>query len=217
MHDGTRSGTTPSTTLDLLRIAQQLFGIAQNGLHFTADEYDLERYREIRKLAAVIAAGELGALPASIVAAYKCERGPATPKIDVRGALFRGDDLLLVRERADGLWSLPGGWADIGEPPSAAVEREIVEESGYVARVIKVIGIYDRSAHPHPPYPFYVYKLHFLCEIVSEGGRPTAEASAVEFFSEAYIPELSTARVTANQIAAAFAHHRRPELPTYFD
>jgi len=196
---------------------QRLQAIAHNGLHYAENDYDAERYQKIRDLAVEMAAAHTGASPEKIDDIYAQEDGYITPKVDVRGAVFKDDAILLVREKVDGLWSLPGGWADIGDAPSEAIEREIYEESGYEARAVKLIALYDRNQHDHDPYPFHAYKLFFLCELIGGEARATNETTDVAFFTEDALPPLSTTRVTEKQIARLFEHHRHPNLPTDFD
>ncbi len=149
------------------------------------------------------------------------EHGYATPKIDVRGAVFdAGDRLLMVREAADGgRWTLPGGWAEVNQTASESVLREIVEESGYQARVIKLALLQDRARQGHRPHqPFSIYKLFFLCACVGGTARDSLETSEARFFAEPDVPaDLSTGRTLPHQVARLFAHHRAPELPTEFD
>jgi ADP-ribose pyrophosphatase YjhB (NUDIX family) len=148
---------------------------------------------------------------------FSDQAGYATPKVDVRGAVFRDDAILLVRERSDGGWTLPGGWADVGDSPAAAVEREIAEESGYQARAVRLLAFYDRNKHGHPPYAFHAYKVFFLCELTGGEAQPGGETSEVGFFREDALPELSLTRVVPAQIARLFAHYRHPDWPADFD
>ena len=136
--------------------------------------------------------------------------------MDVRGVLIRDETVLLVRERSDGLWTLPGGWADVGDTPGHAVEREIQEESGYEAKAVKLLALYDRNLHGHPPMAFHVYKAFFRCEIT--GGSPalSSETDGVDFFALDALPPLSVERVTAKQIARFFDHARHPRLADGF-
>lgn len=196
---------------------KELQAIAQNGLTYGRDPYDLERYAALRQIAAEIAVRYTEVPLPTLQGLFAQEKGYATPKVDVRGAVFRDDTILLVRERSDGLWTLPGGWVDVNDPPSVAVEREIREESGYTARAVKLMAVYDRNRHNHPPNPFHIYKLFFLCEL--QGGAPShsTETDGVDFFRADQLPSLSTARVTAEQIARAFAHYHNPAWPTDFD
>src|SRR5581483_2836833 len=197
--------------------AQRIQAIAQTGLTFSHDMYDIERYEELRAIAAEIMAAYSGADVDMIRGLFAREVGYATPKIDVRGVVFRGGAILLVKERADGLWTLPGGWADVGDPPSAAVEREIAEESGYQARAVKLLALYDRNKHGHPPRPDHVYKLFFLCELLGGAPSTTMETDGVGFFREDQLPDLSVDRIMPAQIARMFEHLRHPEWPTDFD
>ncbi len=152
---------------------------------------------------------------------FEGEQGYATPKIDVRGAVFDAEDrLLMVRETADdGRWTLPGGWADVNQTASECVLREIDEESGYRARVIKLALLQDRARQGHRPSgPFSIYKLFFLCAVIGGAARGSLETSEVRFFAEPDLPtELSTGRTLPHQLARLFAHHRAPDLPTEFD
>ena len=191
--------------------------MAQSGLAFTQDPYDRERYGELQRLAADLLAGHLQIPPERAEAFWDAEEGYATPKVDVRGAVFDAGRVLLVRERADGRWTLPGGWVDVNDSPAEAVEREVREESGYQVRAVKLAALVDRRRHPHPPSVHHIYKLMFICELT--GGHPAAslETDAVEFFPVAALPELSTGRVLAPQIVRLYEHHLRRDLPTEFD
>lgn len=196
--------------------AAQLNAIAQNGLLYSHDPFDIERYISLRNIAAEILEAHTGVDAAQIRDFFAREEGYATPKVDVRGAVFRERTLLFVKERDDGLWSLPGGWADVGESPSEAVVREVVEESGYRARAVKMLAVYDRNKHAHPPIPHHAYRLFLRCELLSPAPAANPEAEA-RFFAEDAIPELSVMRVTREQIARLFEHYRHPEWPADFD
>ncbi|MCB0064944.1 MAG: NUDIX domain-containing protein, partial [Caldilineaceae bacterium] len=154
-----------------------------------------------------------------VLGLFRQEEGYATPKVDVRGAVFRGNKILLVKERSDGCWTLPGGWADIGDSPAVAVERELVEESGYRTRAIKLLALYDRNhpRHAHPPHLHHIYKLFFRCEIIGGTATTSNETDDVRFFDRAEIPPLSLTRIVPSQIARLFAHYDDPTLPTDFD
>jgi ADP-ribose pyrophosphatase YjhB (NUDIX family) len=191
---------------------------AQNRLTFAHDPYDIERYTAIRQIAAEMLAQGSRLSLAAIQDVLAQETGYATPKIDVRGVVFRDDQLLLVRERVDGTWTLPGGWADPGQSPVENVVREIHEESGFVARAQKILAVFDRAKHPHmPPFAFHVYKIFILCSLVGGKEAMSAETDGVGFFSKENLPELSISRVTPAQIHRMFEHHRNPALPTDFD
>ena len=197
--------------------ARKLQAIGQNGLAYSKDPFDIERFEELRELALEILQNYTDSDLPRIRDLFAGEHGHATPKVDVRGVVFNEDAILLVRERADGKWTLPGGWVDVNESPSESVIREVFEESGYQTKALKLLACYDRNRHPHPPHPYHVYKLFFYCEIL--GGSPSTsyETDGVDFFKQDAIPELSTGRVTSAQIDRFFEFLRSPDLPTDFD
>jgi ADP-ribose pyrophosphatase YjhB (NUDIX family) len=198
--------------------ARELQAIAQTGLHFTESDYDRERYRRVLEISIEIFANFSGESSALIRGLFNNQAGYATPKVDVRGVVFRHDKLLLVQERSDELWTLPGGWADVNDSPSEAVEREIVEESGFQAKVERVLAIFDRSKHGHePPFPFHVYKLFMLCRLEGGEARTTMETIGVDFFGENDIPPLSTSRVTREQIQFCFEAQKNSDTHCRFD
>ena len=202
-----------------LEWGQALQSIAQNGLAYCKNPFDIERYHEIQRIAAeMIAAHSGGIEPETILGLFELEEGYATPKVDVRGAVFRDGKIMLVRELLDeGRWTLPGGWADAGDTPGEAVEREIHEESGFEARAVKLAMVYERHRRGHPRIYFAVYKLFFLWEITGGAPASSLETRGVEFFAEDNLPELSIGRVTAEEIHTLFEHFRDPRLPTEFD
>ena len=197
--------------------ARRLQGIAQNGLTFAKDPFDRERYEQIRAIAAEIMAQHSGSTVERVLEVFWEGSGYATPKLDVRGVVFRGEELLLVKERADRLWTLPGGWIDVGEAPSQAVVREVLEESGYRTRATKLLAVYDKLRHPHPPGLHHAYKLFILCELLGGDAAVSAETEDVGFFGEDSIPPLSLSRITPSQIQRMFEHRRHPDWPTEFD
>jgi ADP-ribose pyrophosphatase YjhB (NUDIX family) len=196
----------------------RLQAIAQNGLTFARDPFDVERYTELRQIAAEMLAAETGAEVSAARAFFDKDSGYATPKVDVRGVVFRDGKMLLVRETSDGKWSLPGGWADPNESPAENVVREIFEETGFQTRALKLLAVFDRSKHPHEPtFPFHVYKLFLLCEIIGGAASRSSETDEIGFFGETEIPELSVTRVTAWQVQRMFEHARNRGLPTDID
>lgn len=209
---------------DILDPARKLLALAQSGLHFTKDPYDRERYEEVARLASSLLAaqaGGAGVSPEALLEIWRQDKGYVTPKIEVRGAVFRqeqGEDrVLLVRETIDGKWTLPGGWADVNEGPRQAIEKEIRQESGFEARAAKLAAVYDKQQHPHPPSLFHTWKLFFICDIT--GGAPalSLETDAVEFFPLDALPDLSLPRTVPAQILRMQKHHHDRSLPTEFD
>jgi ADP-ribose pyrophosphatase YjhB (NUDIX family) len=197
--------------------AHRLQAIAQSGLTYCKDKFDIQRYEKIRAIAAEIMADGSGQDAARVEKLFSEQTGYATPKIDVRVAAFRDSRILLVRELEDGCWTLPGGWADVGEAPSVAAAREAREESGYEMRITKLAAVFDRNLHGHPPYAFHAYKLFFVGELTGGAPKNSNETADAEFFREDQLPPLSVSRVTGSQIAHLFEHFRHPELPTSFD
>lgn len=197
---------------------RELQAIAQNGLSFSKNPFDIERFKAVRELAADILTSYSDTEPETIANIFSQDEGYATPKVDVRGAVFINEKILLVRELADGgRWTLPGGYADVTDTPAEAVTREIREESGYESRAIKLVAVYDRNKRGHPPYIFSIYKLFFLCEMTGGAPAQSIETGGVGFFAEDQLPELSLGRVTPAEIHTLFMHLRHPDLPTEFD
>lgn len=201
-----------------LQWTRRLQSVAQAGLTYAQNPYDLERYQEIRRVAAEIAAtGSLQRVDA-VEAFFASQRGYPTPKVDVRAAVISEGRILLVRELDDGRWALPGGWADVGESAGEAVVRETREEAGLEVCPEKVIALYERERRGHPPHPEFSYKVFFACRVCGvPAPRGGAETEAADFFDHGALPPLSVARVTAEEIALAFAHQRDPGRPTDFD
>src|ERR1700738_4585093 len=198
--------------------ARELQAIAKTGLHFSESEYDRERYEKILQISVEIFAEYSGQSPSLIQGLFENQSGYATPKVDVRGVVFQSGRLLLVRERTDGLWTLPGGWADVNDSPSEAVEREVLEESGFQAKAERLLAVLDRAKHGNePPFPFHVYKLFILCRLAGGEAKATMETTGVEFVGENEIPPLSVSRVTREQIQFCFDARKNPDGPCRFD
>lgn len=206
-------------SLQGLKWAQQLQAIAQNGLTYSQNFYDIERFEQLQKIAAEMMANYTQLEPSEVLVQFREQMGYATPKVDVRGVVFQADKLLLVKEREDNAWTLPGGWADVGDSPSEAVVREVYEESGYQTQVVKLLALYDRNhpRHNHPPHPNHIYKLFFQCELIGGASADSFETGEATFFGESEIPDLSLTRVVPSQITQLFQYYRNPALPTDFD
>jgi ADP-ribose pyrophosphatase YjhB (NUDIX family) len=205
---------------DWLAWTRELQAIAQTGLAFVRDPYDRERYEMLRSLASKMMAAHTSTPAARIETLFENETGYATPKIDVRGAVF--DDrnrILLVRELADGgRWTLPGGWADVNLTAAESVIKETREESGFEVRVRKLAAVWDRARQGHPHGVFSCLKLFFVCDIVGGAATIGLETSEVAWFPEGELPDdLSLGRVLPCQLRRMFAHARDPLLPTEFD
>ena len=197
--------------------SRELQAIAQTGLTYASDPFDIERYEQVREVAARILAQHVDLSAEEALAQLRNETGHATPKVDVRGVVFRDDRILLVRERLDGLWTLPGGWADVNESASEATVREVKEESGYDTVATSLLAVWDRRMHGHPPSRHHAYKMFFRCELIGGSPATSIETTGAEFFAEDTLPPLSVGRVTTQQIGRLFEHLRDPGLPTDFD
>jgi ADP-ribose pyrophosphatase YjhB (NUDIX family) len=203
---------------DWLARVKRLRAIAQTGLAYSQDPYDLERYQELQGHAEQMLAALANTSPQRIHDLYLPDTGYPTPKIDVRGGVFRDGRILLVQERADACWALPGGWADEDEAPRGCIEREVMEESGYVVRADRLVAVKDRHLHPYQASTLHrVYKLMFLCELLGGAAATSIETSGAEFFAPDQLPELSLGRTIPDDIRLLLAHHSEPGMPCYVD
>jgi ADP-ribose pyrophosphatase YjhB (NUDIX family) len=193
----------PRRTLDLVR---RLHALARTGQHFCRDEYDRQRYVEIEEIAAELLADGPPVDREALLAIWRHESGYVTPKMEVRGAAFRDGKVLLVREAVDGRWTLPGGWADVNESPSQAIEKEIEQESGFLARAVKLAALWDRARHDHGPSLHHGWKAFFLCELTGGEARGSYETDAVDFFDPEDLPPMSLGRSTPRQVARMREH-----------
>lgn len=200
-----------------LGLARELHAIAQTGGHFSKNDFDTQRYDRLRVMASELMALGSGSAVERIAHLFAQDVGYATPRTAVRGACFREDKILLVRELTDGKWAMPGGWCDVNQTPKECVEREIWEESGYTARAVKLAAVWDRSRHNPTPYPFSIYKMFFICELTGGAPQTSIETSEIGFFAEDQLPELSPGRNQPYQVRRMFAHYRETDLPTEFD
>lgn len=200
-----------------IKWAMEIQALAQNGLTFTQCQFDEERYTRLMEIAAEMMAESSTQSVESILGLFNQEKGYATPKIDVRGAIFHDHQVLLVQERSDKKWTLPGGWADVNISPALNIQKEIREESGLEVKVKKLIAVYDKFKHDHPLQWPHTYKCFFLCEWISGEPTPSIETEDVAFFKLNELPALSMARVTPKQIARCYDHYIHFDLPTDFD
>ncbi len=200
-----------------LEWAREIQALAQTGYQYAHDDYQRARSRRLMEIAAEIIHEQTGTELEPIVRAFHSQVGYATPKVDVRAAVFKDGKLLMVRERMDGGWTMPGGWADVGDIPSQAAEREALEEAGFRVRARKVVGIYDAN-RIEPAELFHAFKIIFLCDLIDGEARPSNETSEVAFFARSEIPSpLSGERTRPRHIEDAFASIENPDCPTAFD
>lgn len=198
--------------------AQRLQALSQSGLAYNQNNpFEIERFEAVSKIAAEMMAANSNLDDTLLQALFAGQKGYATPKIDVRGVVFKDNKILLVRELSDGGWTLPGGFADVGDSPSQAVEREVREESGFEVKAEKLLALFDRTRQGHPPYIFHLYKIFFLCRLLGGAAANSVETEGAAFFGKDELPPLSIARVLPKQIQRFFDHLEHPEWPTDFD
>lgn len=197
--------------------AKRIQALSQSGLTFSKDKFDIERYEELRKISAEIISAYTDTKMEKIPDLFMNETGYQTPKVDVRGVVFKGEKILLVHERDDDKWSLPGGYCEIGSSPSENVVKEVKEESGFQVHPYKLLAVLDMDKHPHPPHPYQIYKIFIQCELLGGKAVGGLETKGVGFFSKDELPPLSTPRNTPSQIQMLFEFLRDEEKPPLFD
>ena len=167
-----------------LNLIKRINAIADTGLVYAEGDYDRERYEELKKISLELMA-QVSERPLEVLQDFLLPKSEyPTPKVDVRGfVLNEKDELLMAKESVDGKWTIPGGWADIGSTPSEVVKKEIQEETGLTARVVRLLAVYDKRVHPHPPEPYYIYKLNFLCQVTGGMLEPGFDMLDAQFFS----------------------------------
>ena len=200
-----------------LEWARQIQQLCQTGLAFSESDYDTERYKQLTKIAAEIVSSYSGLNDTALYENLLAHPGYATPKVDIRAAVIENNKLLLVQEKMDNKWAMPGGWADVCEAPSEAIIRETKEESGLDVIPKKIIGIYDANRGGRPLEFFHAFKLVFLCDKV--GGVPTVsdETLDVKYFEFDALPSLSKARTNQNHIDDIIKNLKDSTIPTVFE
>ncbi|MDU0203246.1 NUDIX hydrolase [Paenibacillus sp. MAH-36] len=184
-----------------LQWAKEIQAISQAGLAYGENGYDLERYEALRKISVEMMSHFTDTPIDKVTELFASDTGYQTPKVDIRAVVLKENKVLLVKERADGAWALPGGWADIGYTPSEVAVKETREEAGYQVKPVRLLAILDKKCHAHPPAPNYVYKIFILCELVGgEALEVSLETTEVGFFGEQELPPLSIERNTVEQV-----------------
>ena len=206
-----------STNYSWLDMAKRLQALAQSGLEYSENKYDRDRYQQMRQLSLEIMHDFTDLRMDKLVEVFASERGYQTPKVDVRGVVFRGDQILMVRETIDGKWSLPGGWADVGLTPSEVAAKEVWEESGLVVVPERLLAVLDKKRHNHPPDMFHIYKIFILCRETGGELKGGMETSETGFFGPHKFPPLSVPRISAEQISLMYEYKNDPGKPAAFD
>ena len=196
--------------------AREIFSLSQSGITYSGNQYDIDRYKRLQEITAEMIASQSEISKESALDSFSMQAGYITPKVDVRGAIVRNGKILLIQERADGNWAMPGGWADLGDSPRAVAEREVWEESGFRVQAEKVVAVID--ANRIEPMEFYhAYKIIFLCSLLGGEPRTSHETLAVDFFDPDHLPPLSSYRTDEEMLREVFAHVADPSRPTAFD
>ena len=196
--------------------AREIFSMSQAGLTYSQNEFDIERYKRLQEITAEMIESQSGLSKESVLESFSMQAGYTTPKIDVRGAVVHEGRILLIQERMDGKWAMPGGWADLGNAPASVAEREVWEESGYEVMAEKVVAVID--ANRIEPMEFYhAFKIIFLCRLTGGEPRISHETLAVDFFDLNQLPPLSIHRTNENMLQEVFEHVKDPSRPTAFD
>lgn len=196
--------------------AREIFSLSQSGLTYSGNPYDIERYKRLQEITAEIIAAQSAIAKESALESFSMQAGYITPKVDVRGAVVQNGKILLIQERADNKWAMPGGWADLGNSPASVAEREVLEESGFRVKAEKVVAVLD--ANRIEPFEFYhAYKIIFLCKLLGGEPRISYETLAVDFFDLNHLPPLSSYRTNEDMLQEVFAHVENPDRPAAFD
>ncbi|EJQ43022.1 ADP-ribose pyrophosphatase [Bacillus mycoides] len=184
---------------------KQIQSIAQAGLTYSKDVYDLERFQQLRDISIAMMSHYTKTDWEVVENLFASETGYQTPKVDIRAVIFQNEKLLFVKEKSDGKWALPGGWADIGYTPTEVAVKEVLEETGYKVDHFRLLAIFDKEKHQPSPSATHIYKVFIGCEIVGGEKKLSIETEDIDFFSENEIPDLSIARNTEWQIKEMFA------------
>ncbi|MFC7392316.1 NUDIX hydrolase [Scopulibacillus cellulosilyticus] len=201
-----------------LNWSKRMQAIAQAGLTYSKDPYDIERFQELRQISLEIMSEYTNLKNMKkIEELFANETGYQTPKVDIRGVVYKNSKLLFVKEKSDGGWSLPGGWADVGFTPSEIAVKEIHEESGYKTEPKRLLAVLDMSCHPHPPAPYHIYKIFIECSLIGGRAETGLETEKVSFFGRDELPALSVQRNTESQIKMLFDQLEEKKNNVIFD
>ncbi len=200
-----------------LDVAKRLQAVAQAGLVYSDNKYDIDRYEQIRALSIEIIQNFTNLPRKELNDRFASEKGYPTPKVDVRGVVFRENTILMVRETIDGNWSVPGGWADIGLTPFEVARKEVFEESGLIVEPVRLLAVLDKKCHNHPPDLYHIYKIFVLCHETGGSLSKGMETSETGFFGLDELPPLSSPRITKEQIELMFDYKNNPDKQAICD
>ncbi|EJS08973.1 NUDIX hydrolase N-terminal domain-containing protein [Bacillus mycoides] len=196
---------------------KQIQSIAQAGLTYSKDVYDIERFQQLRDISVSMMSHYTKTDWEVVENLFASGTGYQTPKVDIRAVIFQNEKLLFVKEKSDRKWALPGGWADVGYTPTEVAAKEVLEETGYEVDDFKLLAIFDKEKHQPSPSATHVYKIFIGCKIIGGEKKTSIETEDVEFFGENELPNLSIARNTEEQIKEMFAYMKEPQKETLID
>ncbi|MDM5154586.1 NUDIX hydrolase [Bacillus sp. DX1.1] len=196
---------------------KQIQAIAQAGLTYSKDVYDVERFQQLRELSVSMMSHYTKTDWEVVEKLFASDTGYQTPKVDIRAVIYQNGKMLFVKEKSDGKWALPGGWADIGYTPTEVAAKEVWEEAGYKVDHFRLLAVFDKEKHHSSPSAIHVYKIFIGCEIVGGEKQTGIETDDVNFFAETDLPALSIARNTEWQIQQMFAYMKDSNKKTLID
>lgn len=200
-----------------LKWATEIQSIAQAGLTYSKDKFDIERFNQLKDISVQIISEYTDVEFKKVKDLLDSETGYLTPKVDIRAAIIRDNKILLVKESIEGCWSLPGGWADINLSVSENIIKESKEEAGVNVVPKRIVAILDRNKHNQPQTMSTIYKVFVLCDFIDGEFEENIETSESKFFSLDNLPSLSKARNTKEQIEMCFNAYERKCFETIFD
>jgi ADP-ribose pyrophosphatase YjhB (NUDIX family) len=204
---------------ELIFISQRIRALSQTALTYSNNEYEIERSKEMIEMSDRIVSIVSGMDEKEIFTLYTPVKEYITPKVDIRGVVFNAkDEILLVKEKADGRWALPGGWSDVGFTPQEVVVKEVKEETGFDVETVRLLAVFDKKCWNHPSSTFYIYKMCFLCRMTGDkSDELTFDILDKGFFALDKLPPLSLDRILPEQITALDELRRNPGRTVYCD
>lgn len=200
-----------------LQWAREIQSLCQTGLAFASNEYEISRYKRLMEISAEITSAYTNSSSEELAKTFMEHPGYATPKIDVRAAVVVDNKILLVQEKTDNNWAMPGGWADVGDFPAQVAERETKEESGFIVKAKKLIGVFDANRSGRPIEFFHAFKLVFLCDLLGGEATTSNETIDVKFFPLDSLPTLSENRTNYRHINEIIAHLKDNNRMSFFE
>lgn len=204
--------------MDYLNTIKRIKALAETGLVYAGNGYEIERNQELVDLSKQLMAAISNQPIKSLDSFYLPPTEYPTPKVDVRGFVLNDkNEILMAKEVVDGKWTIPGGWCDIGISPAENAVKEVEEETGIQTEVVRLLAVYDKRFHQHPPSPLYVYKIVFLCRVTGGELRGAFDIEDSNWFSLDHLPALSEDRIVKSQVEELYRLAKDDSLPVVFD